>query len=124
MITVLVTGSRDWTDEATIRHELQCIQDDNLNCKLVHGAARGADSIAAKIASEMGWLIEAYPADWQKHGKKAGPIRNQVMLDLGMPDMVLAFPLPQSIGTFDMIRRAENAGVPVRVVGQPAEDGK
>lgn len=53
-----------------------------------------------------------YPADWEKHGRAAGPIRNEKMLIVGTPDMVLAF--PGGRGTADMIRKAEAAGLPVR----------
>jgi len=53
---------------------------------------------------------ETYPADWDKHGKAAGPIRNQEMLDQH-PDFVLAF--PGGNGTADMVARARRAGVPV-----------
>ena len=48
------------------------------------------------------------PADWTKHGKAAGPIRNQKMLD-ECPDLVVAF--PGGKGTADMVRRAMKAGI-------------
>jgi hypothetical protein len=57
--------------------------------------------------------IDVYVAQWKKHGRAAGPIRNQRMLDKGKPDLVVAF--PGGRGTADMIRRAERAGVPVRI---------
>lgn len=55
-------------------------------------------------------LIEEYPAEWDKHGKAAGFIRNQDMLDSGV-DVVVAF--PGGRGTADMVRRARKAGVEV-----------
>jgi hypothetical protein len=60
--------------------------------------------------------IDVYVAQWKKHGRAAGPIRNQRMLDEGKPDLVVAF--PGGRGTADMIRRAERAGVPVQQVQQ------
>jgi hypothetical protein len=36
--------------------------------------------------------IDVYVAQWKKHGRAAGPIRNQRMLDKGKPDLVVAFP--------------------------------
>ena len=80
-------------------------------CVLIHGAARGADEGAARWAKSEGIASRAYPANWRKHGKAAGPIRNQQMLDDGRPDFVVAF--PGGRGTADMVRRAHAAGVPV-----------
>ena len=42
---------------------------------LVHGGASGADIIAGEIALALGWQVEEYPADWETHGKAAGPER-------------------------------------------------
>lgn len=83
---------------------------------VIHGAARGADTEAAWLARGRGLAVEAFPADWRKHGRAAGPLRNQRMLDEGKPDLVIAF--SGGKGTADMVRRAEAAGVKVvRVKG-------
>jgi len=50
-------------------------------------------------------------ADWETHGRAAGPIRNEKMLTW-KPDLVVAF--PGGVGTADLVRRAEAAGVPVQ----------
>lgn len=78
---------------------------------VIHGDARGADRLAGAVAEAAGVPIEKYPADWDKHGRGAGPIRNQRMLDDAKPDVVLA--MPGGRGTADMIRRAQRAGVRV-----------
>jgi hypothetical protein len=64
---------------------------------------RGADTLAGIIAEQIGLQVEVYPADWNRHGQAAGPIRNQQMLDQGRPDIVLAFHanISQSKGTKD-----------------------
>lgn len=77
---------------------------------LIHGAARGADTLAAEWAAARGVTAEAYPANWDLHGRSAGPIRNRRMLRKGKPDVVIAF--PGGAGTADMIRQAKAAGVP------------
>lgn len=82
---------------------------------LIHGAARGADKLADEIGKELGFEIIACPADWNLHGRAAGPIRNEQMLK-HKPDLVLAFPLEDSRGTWDMVRKAQSAGVTVKVV--------
>jgi UDP-N-acetylmuramoylalanine-D-glutamate ligase len=55
--------------------------------------------------------VETYEADWDTHGKAAGPIRNKRMLDEGKPDLVVAF--PGGRGTANMISQARKAGVEV-----------
>lgn len=82
---------------------------------IVHGAARGADTCGEWVAALNGWDNERHPADWKQHGRKAGPIRNQEMADAGA-DLCLAFPLPGSRGTWDMVRRAEAAGIRTVVI--------
>lgn len=54
-------------------------------------------------------------ADWEDLGRKAGPIRNQRMLDDGRPELVVAF--PGGPGTAHMCRIAREAGVEVIEVG-------
>lgn len=83
---------------------------------LIHGACpTGADNLADQYAVTNWLQMETYPADWSAHGRSAGPIRNQRMLDEGRPDMVIAF--PGGRGTADMVRRATLAGIPVKEVG-------
>ncbi len=89
----------------------------NSDITLIEGEADGADTLSKRLVKgyPFNWTIEPYPADWKKHGRAAGPIRNQQMLDEGKPDLVLAFWKNKSRGTADMIRRARKAGVEVRV---------
>lgn len=79
--------------------------------KIIHGGANGADSLAHQYAHISGIPVTVYPADWKKHGRGAGPIRNAQMLTEGKPDLVVAF--PGGTGTKDMVTRAKRAGVEV-----------
>ena len=112
---VLVCGSRDWTDAALILETLRGVAEVTV---VIHGAAPGADTLAGEAARAMGIPVQAFPADWDRYGRAAGPIRNQRMLDEGHPDLVLAFhdDIASSRGTADMFRRALAAGVQVRLV--------
>lgn len=103
---VLVCGSRNWDDLPIIQHLLSFLGPTDT---LVSGAARGADTLAAFAATELGATLEEYPADWS-HGLSAGPIRNQEMIDKGLPDLALAF--GSGKGTDDMVRRCVKARVP------------
>lgn len=113
---ILVTGSRSWTDKIVIRNALmvEASRFAHEDIVLVHGAnPRGADAIADKIATQYGWVVEKHPAKWSS-GRSAGPIRNQQMADAGA-DVCLAFPLSDSKGTFDMIDRARDAGIELKI---------
>ena len=113
---ILSTGGRDWDDIDAIRDAimLATIGVSKRQVFVVHGAARGADTIADQIARGLGMIPEPHPANWSEHHRAAGPIRNQQMVDLGA-DMCLAFLMPGSKGTADCIKRAEKAGIPVTV---------
>jgi len=108
---VLVCGGRNYNDARSLNMVLDAAHSANPIICLIHGAARGADALAADWAKQRGILTTAYPADWAHEGRKAGPLRNQQMLNSGKPHIVIAF--PGGAGTADMISRAEAAGVPV-----------
>ena len=114
---LLVTGSRNWTLSRPIREAI----DKYTPGMIIQGGAEGADQLAAEIAEWLGIPYATFDAHWDKFGKRAGPIRNQAMLDIAEPTQVVAFVLPGSIGTLDMIRRAREAGIPVEVYNN--EDG-
>jgi hypothetical protein len=114
---VLICGGREFSNYLKF-----AVAMNDLNSELgpftvvVHGGAKGADWCAHLWAqSPEGRLREIeFPADWASHGRKAGPLRNQRMIDEGEPDLVVAF--PGGRGTADMVRRAETAGIPVKRV--------
>ena len=105
---VLFCGDREWQDDDLIRWRLELYNPDYDT--IVHGAARGADRIAGKIAKEMGFNVEAYPANWNRYGKSAGPRRNKQMLDSGI-HKVEAFhdDIENSKGTKNMVIIARRA---------------
>ena len=116
---VLVTGSRHWQDLDAVKFMLEELHPDIV----VHGRARGADCCAHFACEEMGLTIankrlRPYPADWVAYGMSAGPRRNQQMLDMEHTkkepiDVCLAFPEKDSVGTWDMVERCLEAGIPV-----------
>lgn len=127
---ILVTGSRNWTDKHAIGRALfdQFLESPvGASFVVVHGdCPTGADAQAKAIIEAWGRNNshihqESHPADWDTHGKAAGPLRNQEMVDLGA-DVCLAFPLGDSRGTRDCMRRADAAGIRVIDLGGAPSD--
>ena len=122
---VLVCGSRTFEDEHDVLGSLVRGLAETIEISgymtLIHGNAPGVDSLAASAAGSApaGAAVESYPADWDKYGKAAGPLRNHQMLEEGKPDLVIAFvdkPLVESRGTNNMVTKARAAGLPVYIV--------
>lgn len=136
---ILVCGNRDWTHAPTIARWMRiaytmCTNELHLlrvRPTLIHGECgardtrgiviRGADLLANDIAKQWGWTIESYPADWDRYGNRAGPIRNAEMLELGKPTIGLAFGVLMrngyQSGTGDMVSGLGELGVPVILIG-------
>lgn len=110
---LIVCGGRDYNDRATAFHTLDRIHAKRRIAKIVEGGAAGADTLAREWATAHGIECKTFAADWAAHGKAAGPMRNQLMLDSGV-DGVLAF--PGGRGTADMVSRARRDGVTVMEV--------
>lgn len=117
---VIVTGSRHWTDKIAIYERLSALPEDTI---IVHGACRtGADALAKHVAGQLDLKLEEHPARpvlWQTFAQ-AARARNQAMADAGA-DLCLAFPLTGSKGTWDMVRRAKEANIPVEIVRGSSE---
>ena len=79
---IIIAGSRDFQDYkrlvATCDQLLESLKVEKER-EIVSGTARGADRLGEAYAREKGYSIKRFPADWQKWGKMAGPIRNQHM---------------------------------------------
>lgn len=107
---VLVCGGRDYTDYEELKTVLSALQVRRKPFSLIiHGNAQGADYLAGVYARRHEIPVKAFPADWDTHGRSAGPIRNKQMLDEGKPDLVVAF--TGGKGTANMVSQAKQAGV-------------
>lgn len=108
---VVVCGGRYFRDRERIFAVLDTYHADHGPIGVIaHGDAPGADRLAGAWALERGVSIWTYPAEWDRHGKAAGPIRNSEMLRDG-PDVVIAF--PGGRGTRDMCNQATQMGFPL-----------
>lgn len=108
---ILVCGGRRYADVRRVYQVLDSVHTRRGVAAVIHGCATGADSLAGQWARMRGVPEVRYPADWERHGKAAGPIRNQSMLDEARPDLVVAF--PGGAGTADLMTRARQGGVRV-----------
>ncbi|APQ42224.1 DprA-like DNA processing chain A [Mycobacterium phage MrMagoo] len=134
---VLITGSRDWADHHAVEFALRNELEGHGEILILNGMCpSGADFHAHRwyLNHSSKWVAEKeFPADWGrdctgscyhkprfKNGQRycpiAGHLRNQAMVDFGA-DVCLAFPLKDSRGTYDCMKRAKKADIPVRNLG-------
>jgi hypothetical protein len=126
---ILVTGSREFTDLRVVQDALLAVTAGHRGPHtLVHGAAKGADTLAAIVAGRLGWTVEPHPALWDVHDmdcpdwhheqpkcRRAGHRRNEEMVDLGA-DIVCAFYKRGAAnkGTAGCVKAAGQAGITVK----------
>lgn len=110
-LRVIVCGGRNYDDYAKVREALGFLHAFRPIRHVYHGGASGADQFAGWWARENGVHVTAIPAEWDKHGRAAGPRRNAEILMIANPDVVVAF--PGGRGTADMVTRAIEHGADV-----------
>jgi hypothetical protein len=115
---VLICGDRNWGNMpgqlGAMHRRIEMLP---LDCVIVQGEANGADRMAKKIATDFKMPVESYPAEWDKYGKSAGPIRNRQMLNT-KPDLVIGFhsSIWTSKGTLDCLKEAARRGIKVELI--------
>lgn len=117
-IRLLVTGGRDFSDRQFMVDHLDRIHAAGPVVELIHGAARGADTMAARWAAAMRIKLNPFPAQWERtdvpgarirynrlgaYNANAGSERNARMLDQSCPTHAVVF--PGGYGTEDMVQR-------------------
>jgi hypothetical protein len=116
---VIIAGSRDFVDYGTLESYCHDTIRDNEYWKrgairIISGGARGADTLGERFAREFHYDLLIMDADWQKHGKAAGMIRNRQMAELPSQALI-AFWDGKSVGTKGMIKIAKDKGLKVHV---------
>ena len=101
---------------------------------LLHGGARGADRSIGHAAQQLGWRVQSLAADWRRHGRAAGPIRNRLLLEQALVEAqahtspafsasVLVIAFPGGPGTASLVHQARRCSsrspVPVVVMEVP-----
>ena len=110
MRTVLICGGRDFDNTKMMRTEVLKLKQQGYE-QIIEGGASGADSQAREAGIYFGLDVVTYWPNWERYGRAGGAIRNQKMLNEGMPHLVVAF--PGGRGTADMVAKAIEFGVDV-----------
>jgi len=111
---IIIAGSRNFKDFDLLEDKCDFYIGTGKAVCIVSGTARGADQLGERYADKSGYIIERHPANWSKHGKRAGYIRNEEMAKTA--DCLIAFWDGKSRGTKHMIDIARREGLRIRVV--------
>ena len=116
MFRVIVAGSRGFIDYILLRNSLDKLLCDKTSdgIEIVSGTAKGADSLGEQYATEHGYSIKQFPADWDIYGKSAGYRRNKEMAEYA--DALVAFWDGVSPGTKHMIDLAKEKNLKIRII--------
>ncbi len=110
---VIIAGMRDFTCYETVCAAVLAAPFPDPIAEVVCGCARGVDTLGRRWANENGVPVKDFPAEWDRFGDGAGPIRNQDMANYA--DGLIAVWNGRSSGTKDMIIRAQRKGLKVYV---------
>lgn len=107
-----VVGGRDFEDYRLLYDSLWPIT--RFDTEIISGGARGADSLAERFAMQCLLNYTEFPADWEQYGKRAGYLRNKLIVD--ECDQLIAFWDGESKGTKHSIDLAKKAGKLYKIV--------
>jgi len=116
-VVVLVSGSRDWEDDAAIAAVLRELERLPKHAVVVHGAAPGIDTVADAVARLLGLEVRPYPAKWAQFDRAAGAIRNIEMFDKEKPTLFMGFhpDINRSKGTKHAYKVARKRGIEAKL---------
>lgn len=109
----IIAGCRDMNDWGIV---MQAIENSGFGpgtTEVVSGGAQGVDYIGEGLAEKSGVPVKRFPADWKKHGRAAGPIRNREMAQYA--DRLIAVWDGKSSGTKNMIEEMQKLGKPIYI---------
>ena len=118
-LRVIIAGGRDFNDYNKAE---KCIDDflvsNNLPVKIISGNASGADRMGELYGNLHGIDVVQFPAEWNKYGRAAGPIRNRKMAEYAAEErgVLIAFWDGKSRGTKNMIENAKRSGLEISIV--------
>lgn len=123
MTRIIIAGSRQFNDYHKMLTELDNLGIHLINSidpiEIVSGHASGADTLGERFAKAYHYPLKIFPAEWDKYGRAAGPIRNEQMAKYAAEadrGMLIAFPIGESKGTRNMIKLAQQYGLEICVI--------
>jgi hypothetical protein len=113
-----IVGSRDFPAPELVRQFVSLLP---AGCRVVSGAGGAVDLAAAAAARQLGLPVTEFPANWERYGPSAGPIRNKQIVSASIQVLFvfLSNPGAPGKGSASVMRIAAAAGVPVVVFGVP-----
>lgn len=129
MTRIIIAGSRTFNDYNKMLTVLDSIGIHLIatidQIEIISGHASGADALGEKFAKAFGYSLKIFPAEWDKYGKAAGPIRNEQMAKYAADSdrgILVAFPIGTSRGTKNMINAARQYGLDICIVEENDHD--
>lgn len=110
---VAIVGSREFNDRNYMFTILNLYKEKYGISIIVSGGARGADTLAEEYAKLNEIDFHVFVAKWKAEGNKAGPRRNLRIANYA--DVMLAFPLGESKGTYNAVSLMKKLGKPVQI---------
>lgn len=111
---IIIAGGRDFNDYQLLLDSVCPILKGDHNIEIVSGCANGADKLGERFAESFGLTVIKFPANWNKHGRAAGPIRNLEMAKYA--DELIVFWDGKSSGTKNMINTATKLNLKVNII--------
>jgi hypothetical protein len=122
-MNIAIVGGRDFSDYTLLKESiLSYISIYGVLDNIVSGGAKGADTLAAQFATEIGIPLLVFKPDYQKYGRGATLVRNTQIIENA--DVVFAFWDGQSKGTKDSITKAKKLQKELHIIsyGEKTEE--
>lgn len=114
MFNVIIAGGRDYNNFQQLTATMDAVLVNKSQVTIISGGANGADSLGERYARLRGYPLIVMKADWGKHGKRAGYLRNVDMFKAA--SAAVCFWNGISRGTAHMIDITMEGGKPLRVI--------
>lgn len=113
---IIIAGGREFNNFVLLTQRVRFILSsmDHGDIEIVSGGARGADRLGEIIAEKERWALKKFPAEWNKYGTAAGPIRNTQMAQYSTH--LICFWDGQTPGSADMIKKAKEYNLHTRII--------
>ena len=88
-VVLMVTGGREYRDRAFIHAAMDTVRERHGGDVLIHGGARGVDTLAGEWARERGLETRVFEPDYRE---RRAPLRRNIRMLEQRPDHVVVFP--------------------------------